>query len=380
MKKLALLLLSITMAWQLNAQDSLQRIQVGLILPFSAKEVYQNPKHKSAGLSEACRQYFEGFTIAVDSLAKAGINVELLVYDTQLDTLTFKRILDKKTVQNCDLVFGPVMPAGTQMMKDFAQKNQVYHVSPLMTLTKSSINDPYLISAYPDLKYYANFIVESIKEQSKGVVNLVVLKDKTANDEILSKQILSLKPKYKEMTIRSLDLSKYLEYRNFYKLESENHVVIASENEFMVSSVMKHLSDTTQFLNLHTWSNRKVLDFKVTNLGQWQSINLNIVSPFYIDYSDSMVKPFLEKYRERYFTEPSEYAINGYEQAVYYISAFYQLHGEINKITELGSKRILSNFFEVKQKEGLLSRQNVGLNQLYFENYELKRYLKNSSK
>ena len=380
MKKFALLLLAISMAWQLNAQDSLQRIQVGLILPFSAKEVYQNPKHKSAGLSDACRQYFEGFSIALDSLSTAGINIELLVFDTQLATFTFKRILDKKSVQNCDLIFGPVMPAGTQMMKEFAEKYKVYHVSPLMTLTKTSINDPYLISAYPDLRYYAHFMLESIKEQSKGVVNLVVIKDKSSNDEILSKQLLALKPKYKEMTIRSLDISKYLEYRNFYKLEAENHVIIASENEFMVSTVMKHLSDTTQFLNLHTWTNRKALDFKVTNLSQWQSINLNIVSPFYIDYTDTLVKPFLEKYRERYFTEPGEYAINGYEQAVYYISAYDQLHGELQKINELAPKRILSNFFEIKQKDGLMSRQNIGLNQLYFENNELKCYLKNSSK
>jgi hypothetical protein len=249
-----------------------------------------------------------------------------------------------------------------------------------MTLTKTSINDPYLISAYPDLRYYAHFMLESIKEQSKGVVNLVVIKDKSSNDEILSKQVLALKPKYKEMTIRSLDISKYLEYRNFYKLEAENHVIIASENEFMVSTVMKHLSDTTQFLNLHTWTNRKALDFKVTNLSQWQSINLNIVSPFYIDYTDTLVKPFLEKYRERYFTEPGEYAINGYEQAVYYISAYDQLHGELQKLNEIAPKRILSNFFEIKQKEGLMSRQNIGLNQLYFENNELKCYLKNSSK
>lgn len=376
MKKLFLLFSIALFSLQNHAQDKTEKIQVGLILPFSAKEVYENPKHKNAGISEACRQYFEGFSLAIDSLRKLGIATELLVFDTKLDTLTFKRILEKKEVQNCDLVFGPVMAGGTLMMKEFAQKNQMFHISPLMTLTKTSINDPFLISSYPDLKFYANFILESIKNQdSLQHINLVVITDKKSNDIILSKQFLALKPKYKNFSIKTLDISKYLEYRNFYEMGEQNHVVIASENEFLVNSIVRHLSDSSQFLNLQSWTTRKVFEFNAVNLSQWQSIRLNVISPFYIDYADSTVRSFVEKYRERYFTEPSEYAVNGYEQAVFFISAYQELHGELKKMNEIKPRKVLSNYFEVKVKDGLLSQQNIGLNQLFIENGELRRKL-----
>ncbi len=362
------------------AQESQDTIQVGLILPFSAKEVYENPKHKNAAVSEACRQYFEGFSLAIDSLSKLKIPVELLVYDTKLDTLTFKRILEKKEVQNCDLIFGPVMMAGNQIICEFANKYKVYHISPLMTLTKSSINDPYLISAYPDLKYYASYILESIKGKGTNNVNLVILTGKGSNDVLLSKQFIALKSKYKEFSIKTLDISKYLEYQNHYKLGAQNHVVIASENEFLVNNTIRYLADSSQFLNIQAWTNRKILEFNAINLAQWQAINLNIVSPFYIDFSDTLVKSFLEQYRERYFTEPSEFAINGFEQAVYFITAYNELHGEMEKIVELKPRSVLNNYFEIKKKGELFSQQNVGLNQLYIEENTIKRKLQNAPK
>jgi hypothetical protein len=157
-------------------------------------------------------------------------------------------------------------------------------------------------------------------------------------------------------------------------------VVIASENEFLVNSIVRHLADSSQFLNLQSWTTRKVLEFNAVNLSQWQTIRLNVISPFHIDYTDSTVKSFVEKYRERYFTEPSEYAVNGYEQAVFFISAYQELHGELKKINELKPRKVLSNYFEVKVKDGLLSQQNIGLNQLFIENNELKRRLQYTPK
>jgi hypothetical protein len=206
----------------------------------------------------------------------------------------------------------------------------------------------------------------------------VILTDKKLNDILLSKQFLSLKNKYKNFSIKNLDISKYLEYGIYYKLGDQNHVVIASENEFLVNNVIKHLSDSSQFLNLTSWTTRKILEFNSVNLVQWESIHLNIISPFYIDFTDTIVKAFSEKYRERFYTEPSEFAVNGFEQAIYFISTFKELHGEFKRLKEIQPKKVLSNYFEIKPKEELFSQQNIGLNQLIIENNEIRQLLKNA--
>lgn len=380
MNKVLIFIGLLLMSAHMQAQGDTNHLEVSLILPFSAKSVYENPKDKNAAVSEACRQYFEGFTIAIDSLEKLGIPVNLRVFDTKLDTFTFKKILEKKEVQNSDLVFGPVMRNGTLMMKEFASKYKVFHVSPLMTLTKTSINDSFLVSAYPDLKFYANFILEAIKQQDSVQANIVILSDKKTNDIIFSKQFFVLKNKYKSFLIKNIDISKYLDYGLYYKMGANNHVVIACENEFLVTNVIKHLSDSSQFLNIHSWTTRKILEFNSVNLLQWEAINLNIISPFYVDYTDTIVKSFSEKYRERYYTEPSEFAVNGFEQAIYFISAYNQLHGEFWKLNEMQPKRILSNCFKIAYKEDFKSQQNVGLNQLKIENNGIKQLLKNTPK
>lgn len=242
---------------EIKLVETTGEFQIGLVLPFCAKEVLENPKSKNAAVSQAAREYYQGFLLAFDSLSLKHPGLKLLVYDTKLDSAQFKKILEKKDFQNCDLIFGPIMKQGMDMMQEFSIKNKVYHVSPLLTLTKSSIDDPYLISAYPDLKYYPKFILNNIKASGEKNVNLVVFSGKENNSKIIADGFLALKANYKDISIKVLDISKYNEYTKLHKLSASNHVVLASENEYLVNSSLRLISDSSQFLGIKTWGFKK---------------------------------------------------------------------------------------------------------------------------
>ncbi|MCF8255622.1 MAG: hypothetical protein K9H61_01700 [Bacteroidia bacterium] len=357
-----------------NTKDSTeQKFLITVAMPFCSQQVLAEPKNKNLALSNACRQYYEGLVLAMDSFRRAEIPIEIKVYDTKKDSGIFNKILTKKEVQNSDLIIGPVLKEGNEKMIGFCKKYKIYHISPFFTLSKSKIENPYLISAYPDLGYYGDYFLEKIDEAGGGTGNITVITGKESNDKLISARILSLKSKYPGFTINSLDISKYNDYRKLYKPGGQNHVIISCETEFLVGTTLKYLADTTLFLDLQVYGFRKWLDFKTPNIPLMEQLNVKIISPYYFDYSDLGVKQFIEKYRERYYTEPSEYSLAGFEQGLFFIGSLFENHGNLGLITKQTKNKPLCNWYQIRQKLDQKSLQNSKLNLLYFEEGILKR-------
>ncbi|MBC7383572.1 MAG: hypothetical protein H7296_11390 [Bacteroidia bacterium] len=365
------------------AQDSLitdtfkpanKKYIISVVMPFCNKQILFNPQTKNAALGNACRQYFEGFKLALDSFNKSVVPIEIRVFDTQGDSNIFKIIMNKTDFQESNLIFGPVVKDGHTMMKPFCEKYKVYNISPFLTLTKSKINNPYLISSYPDLSYYGDFILEQIKQGGWDDANVVILTGKEANEKIIAARIMALKLKYAGFTLKIIDINKYLDYCKVYRSGRPNHVIIESDNEFSVTTAMRYLADTTLFSGLITYGSKKILEFKSPDISMWQHLNLNVVSPFYIDYQNAKVKLFIERYRERYYSEPAEFAFNGYEQATFFITYFLENNGLMDKIIEKNQVKPISNWFKIRAKIEGKGLQSSKLNMLYFEDNELKRW------
>lgn len=350
-----------------------KKYEVSLIMPFCSKQILDDPKTKNAAIGNACRQYYEGFLMALDSFKYADIPIEIRVYDTKRDSIVFSKILAKKEVVKADLIIGPVLKEGNNMMVDFCAKNNKYHVSPFLTLTKSKIDNPFLISAYPDLSYYGDFILENIKIIGDENANIIVVVGKESHDKVLANRILSLKKTYPNFTIKSIEISKYTDLKDQYKLTKPNHIVIASENEFLVGTTLKYLNDSNQFLNLNIYGTRKWVDFKTLNIGLYEQLNVKIISPFFVNFKEPPSLLFNEKYRERYFTDPEEYAVIGYEQGLYFLSVLIKNNGNLSAIISEPINKPLSNSYLYRLKPDGGSIQNSNLNILYFENGELKR-------
>lgn len=354
-----------------NAKNGEEKFQVSVIMPFCSGEILENPKHKNAAISKACRNYYEGFLLALDSFKTKETPLIINVFDTKRDSLTFAKILTKKEVLNSDLIIGPVLKEGNEMMIDYCKKNKKYHISPFLTLTKSNINNPYLISVYPDLNYYPEFILQDIKQKGVEKATVYVALGKESNDKIIGTKLNSLKSKYPNFTFKQADISKISEWSKQYNPSLNNYFILASENEFQVGSALKTLSDTLKFTNVEVYGFRKWLEFKAPNINQLEALKVKIITPFYFDYSDPNNKGFISAYRDKYYTEPEEYAITGFEQGLFFIRALIHLKGNLDGISSLETQKILSNQFRIRTKDGAKSLQNSNLNILYFEEGKL---------
>lgn len=342
-------------------------IKIALLMPFCAEEINQNPNHKNADLGDACREYYQGLLIAADSLKNAGFNIEITIFDTERDTIKFKKILDNEAVQNADFIIGPVIKEGQLMMQHFKNKKNAFHLSPLFTFTKTKINDERAISAYPDLTFYADYFVSYLNKNS-SVGNIIVLVGKDISDKALAnylKQII--KPEF-PLKVKLVELAKVTDiYKNLSK-ESENYIFMASDDENQINAALKMIADTNNTFKMNTFALRKLIDFNIINTEYWLKSNLHIISPFYIDYSNLLTKKFIETYRIFYETEPNEFAFVGYDQFISTVSTYAQTNGSFKELNKITPFSLLANRYLLKEKNNSLGLQNSYLHILKYTN------------
>ena len=82
------------------------------------------------------------------------------IFDTENDSNVTVGLLKKSQIKEADLILGPIMQGGNKVLSDFIKDKDVFHVSPLMTLSKTKFSDPDLISPNPNLTNYPNHFYE----------------------------------------------------------------------------------------------------------------------------------------------------------------------------------------------------------------------------
>lgn len=364
MKKIYIIISLFLLYFQSIAQNK-SLIKIALLMPFCAEEINQNPNHKNADLGNACREYYQGLLIAADSLKNAGFNIEITVFDTEKDTVKFKKILNNEAVQNADFIIGPVIKEGQLMMQNFKNKKNAFHLSPLFTFTKTKINDERAISAYPDLTYYADCFVNYLNKNS-SVGNIIIMVGKDVSDKSLSNYIKQIvKPEF-PLNVKQIDLSKVGDiYKNLSK-ENDNFIFFASDDENQINAALKIIADTSNTFKMNTFGLRKILDFNIINTEYWLKSNLHIISPFYINYSDLLTKKFIETHRNYYETDPNEFAFVGYDQFIMALSTFTQTNGSFKDLNKTATHSLLANKYLLKEKNNASGLQNSYLHILKY--------------
>jgi ABC-type branched-subunit amino acid transport system substrate-binding protein len=351
--------------------QSKDQIKIALLMPFCAKNINQNPNHKNLDLGTACREYYQGLLIAADSLKNAGINIEITVFDTERDTIKFKKILQNDAVLNADLIIGPVIKEGQIMMQNYKNKKNAYHLSPLFTFTKTKINDAKSISAYPDLNYYAEYLVNYLNKIAE-TGNLIVVYGKDASDRMLSNYLKQIVKPEMDLNLKQADITKPNDVLLQFDRIKNNYVFLACDDESQVNSILKTIADTNNNFKKITFGLRKIIDFKDLNLEDWEATNLHIITPFYINYNDSLTKKFITTYRNYHETEPNEYAFVGYDQFIMTVSSYIQTKGTFTKLNELKPFDLLANKYLLKEKTALPGIQNSFLHILKYTPQGLK--------
>lgn len=340
-------------------------------MPFCSKEIATNPNSHNAELGKLCREYYQGMHIALDSLNKVGDKIIFHVYDTQNDSLVTLKIIQKPEFKASNLIIGPVLQGGNKMLTPLCNDKKIYHVSPLMTFSKTRLNDKYWISTHPNLTSFAGILYNYIQAHF-DTVQILVVSDRSSFDKHVGEGFKSLSPSSKKIIIKTVSYTPTLDVNPFLSATRHNILVIPTHNEQVANNILYQMKDTSMYRNLTCFGFQQWLDFKNADIELWQSRNVIFATTFYIDYANPATRKFIETYREKYGTEPSEAAYKGYDQGLLFIGKRVKKGKDfMEKIADSTFHSIHTPYQFVKQKSG--AYHNNILNFIHFQNDELKR-------
>ncbi len=308
-------------------------VRLALILPFLAAEsnrlyaisddTIQISKEIRTRVSQSkiFSEFYSGVLLALDTLKKSGISVELAVYDISDKARSINKVMEDPSLKRAHLIIGPGMSAELPALSEFSRKNKIPLVFPLSNTNPEIFNNPYLFQINtPDSLLY-QVMTDEIIFQAQDANLLVIMPSKQDSQANSFVRILKQKAseqiggtssfRYSQFTSGENDL---IELQNIISNDSPNYVIIPSGNEADVSNILPILAGVKKETkaDIRIYGMPDWLRFQTIDPEQMHQLNASIFRPFALDYHDRNTQKFLNKYRQWFYTEP--HAVNPYFQ------------------------------------------------------------------
>ena len=285
-------------------------VNMALILPLNA----------SGKVSESNMDFYSGVLMALRDLEKEGVSTNLNVYDSHAG------IPSSEVLSRNDFILGPVAVRDLTTVLERVN-GHVPVVSPL-DQKASTLADT-----------HSNFIQapSSTTSQYEELVGWIA-SGKRSGDKVVFITEKGSKSPAPAIGIRSALLAADLEHEGISYTLSEgrsiqntlaarmvkgttNHVIVGSENEAFIGDLMRNIGLLQgKGYDITLYAPSRVRSFDTVDGSTFHKSRLHIAPSYFVDYGDPAVKSFIRAYRALYRTEPSQFALQGYDTARYFVS------------------------------------------------------------
>lgn len=153
----------------------LSTIKAAIILPFMLDGTH---KSESARMVE----YYEGFLMAVDSLKRTGVSIDLYTYDSGSENSSINSILAKDELKKMDIIFGPLHQSHIKPLANFAKKHDIRLVIPFTSKDNTVFNNPSIYQINTPQSYLYSEVYEHFTRQFPNA-NVIIIETTTVDHD-----------------------------------------------------------------------------------------------------------------------------------------------------------------------------------------------------
>jgi hypothetical protein len=332
---------------------------VAILFPFMLSDIVPNQVKRS---NEFILDMYEGMKIAHDNLRKKGIRLNLYAFDTKMDSITTRKIIQSGQLDGVDLIIGPLYPDPVRIVSEFSFKNRINMFNPLSTNSNLIANNPFCFLMKPSaerqsmeagkyvtrnlenpngLIFYERSERDSLmaftfKQQiEKDSFDIVMMKEIRSPDSVNVYNFLTYKINFEKLvfspedSVRIIDkyhLGKAIEeYQNQIERgnrprsveilmiapDSIGYIFVASNSELIGANTISGVE--TRGDDILIVGNENWLDFKSLSLEQLEMLNIVLIAPGYIAQNNHETEAINTKIIESVHKIPNKYHYTGYE-------------------------------------------------------------------
>lgn len=330
----------------------------------------QDPSGQLTPITQVSLEFYEGFLLALDTLKRLGISVNLNVHDTKRSPQEVAKILNSPDFARSELVVGPYMFDEIKPVAQFAAINNINLVSPIYSNKEGLADKQNIISVSQTLQNQLEIFAKNMKVDSSR--NYLVIYDSTMwyspglkhFDSLLTQKFSNagvpfFRYNHKTAAQKSVDVRESL--LKMLKRDTVNVVIVPSDDEPFIAEILGNLYAVKSYYNLYTEVYGPSRWRKLKNLppDYLFALNTHVFTPFFVDYSKNDVKTFVEKYREQFRSEPTQFSFLGYDVAFYFINALKEFGPDFTScLSNYRLKTLQTNFMLNTSKEGYTLNSN----------------------
>jgi hypothetical protein len=248
--------------------------------------------------------------VAIDSIAKLGVSVDVYTFDTQLNKERVRSILSREDLATVSAIVGPLQQDVLKEVATQASRYQVPIIAPLAA--ESDLELPNVFFSVPTDQVLRKRMLDYV-ETSKTDQNIIVISD-SKNDSTralimerfpLAKSIRVVEEeKNIGLNIEAFNLLLSMENENWVFLETDNFKLVSS-----VSSILNSSNTEETPVRMFTTNKNKAFENEVISGSHLSNLNFTFPSMYREVGNDS----FVRNYRKRFGSDPDRYAVRGFD-------------------------------------------------------------------
>jgi LysM repeat protein len=364
--------------------------------------------------------FYSGFLLAVDSMKKQGLNINLFVYDVDNSDQKVNAVLNKSELGRMDLIVGPLYALSFTQVASFAKNHKIPIINPLSPREEVIQNNPYVFKLKPSTDVQTDLLLDHILRKYSNSNVVLVRHNKyqfQSPASYLRNNLNSRRPE--KVGIPNSQIIKIMSPRDKKNLFTENKVIDYEK-------INRNLTDTTYFNNyvkeaiyvndstlglkislslarhnlviafsddivfskeVLSQLNKLSQDYSITLFGipEWHAypdletshllnLNLHSFTSSLVNYKDENTKKWVEQFRQKFNSEPtvSNFAFDGFDTGWYFMNALNRFGKHFyHCLDDLKVPLIQSRFkFEHATPNGY---RNVYWNLGKFENHQFNK-------
>ena len=135
-------------------KTNFRTIKAAVLLSFMTNE----PSQKDEQMRMV--EYYEGFLMAVDSLKRQGVSIDLHTFDTHGKEASINQLLARPEMKKMDVIFGPSHSRNIDALAQFADKNDIRLVIPFAPKVEQVFNNPQIYQVNTPQSYLYSEVYE----------------------------------------------------------------------------------------------------------------------------------------------------------------------------------------------------------------------------
>ena len=355
-------------------KKDIKTIKAAVLLPFMAGT--------SGNTDEQTRmvEYYEGFLMAVDSLKKQGVSVDLYTYDTKGKDAVLNNILSKREMKDMDIIFGSTKTQDIDVLATFADKNNIRLVVPFAPKVDDVFKNPYIYQVNTPQSYLYSEVYEHFTRKFSD--SDIIFLNAGDGDKEKNEFIKGMKTELKNEGISYRDFTVT---DNFYEmvavmdtLKSNIFIPTSGKN----TALARILPQLTQIRREHPHYMMNLFGYP-----EWQTYTNDYLASFYeIDtyfytsfYTNNLFPAavnFTNSYRRWYSKDMAniypKYGMLGYDTAYFFLKGLAEygneMEGNLNSI-QVTPIQTGFKFERVNNWGGFINRKAFFVH--YSKDYEL---------